>query len=955
LLPSGWSPFDDFERIRRPLQRRSESAEDGRATLEDLGPRQVVWAELGALRSLPVELEEARDVELELLPQLSAGGALIPRDGATLDAWAVVSVEAVPEGEGPAEGQWLATERVGGRSSWGPMVLPRLPEGLEYRIALRMGGNSSAEVRLPAPAGAELSADLVYGPGTQLLVAVKDRSNNQAVSGALLRAWPLVTGASQVGGASSKSTPGGQSAGSGAASPGTSSALEAGAGQPNASGNNQSPDSPLQADRSPDNPVGAGAQSPNSVTTHPAVLQGVAASSTVHSGKASGKHASSATANPAALVRTTDHFGAACLVGLERHVPFALEVAAPGFVAQRFEGLVGHAFDLTNAQRLDVWLEPVAALEGQVYVDGRPASEFELYWTSRARVEWRRISVTAAEDGRFRLEEAPSGGVALYASVAGRGFSSMVQSSVPATEPLRLDITAGWSGRGLVRDGQSGTPIAGAKLEWLIGDLDFPVARRIAPVLSAADGSFEVAGLHPDCLRLVVTAPGYRATRVHGIPDGAGQVDFGIAEMLPSGTLEVQVEGAAEPQTLSIRLGWGNAGQGQPFDDQGRALLALERSSDYLTLRHRDGLEDIYYIEPEAQASGRVVLAVATERSLDLVAQGDPEVLSGGVDALLKWIDRRGNSVRRSVQLVQPSASARIPGIAAERVDVEWAFGQPRRSSMASFALSDNALQQLDLPVGGESWQFLMMDQSGQPVTGVQGVIYHRQGESVTRGFDFAPSDSQGLIQATRAQSGGAYVSFLGAGGAVLPDLPIQEQDFQAGPLKVVFAPELSLDLFLTSAGAPLAGARVRAETASGNVLLGSQFSDGLGRLMRQRLGAGRYWLFVEHRDHWPLRLTVDLNSSLQRSLDLPQRVGLNVVLRADGSALANAAVTLTYLDLPEGVSLLSWPLTGLRTDGQGQLTGIPAPTGRLRVTCSEGSAEFDHAVGPEPIELNLD
>jgi hypothetical protein len=818
-----------------------------------------------------------------------------------LDAWAVVSVEAVSAGEDPAEGQWLATERVGGRSAWGPLLVPRLPAGLEYRIALRMGGNSSAEVRAPAPAGAELVADLRFGPGTQLLVVVKDRSSNQAVPGARLSARPTFAGSQQAG-----------------------------------------PQSSAQAHN------GAPASSAPSSPTLGHQAQGHA--------EAPGAPISAALPSAPAIVRTSDHFGAACLVGLERHVPFEIEVTAAGFVSQRLAGLVGHEFDLSNAQRLDVWLEPAAALEGQVFIDGQPASDFEIHWSSLARTEWQRQRFTAAEQGRFRLEQAPSGGVALYASVPGRGFSPAQQSAAPAAVPLRLDITAGWTGRGLVRDGLTGAPVAGATLEWLIGDLDFPVARQPASQVSAADGSFEVSGLHSDCLRLVVSAAGYRATRVRGLTDGSGRVDFGIAELLPGGSLEVQVEGAANPQTLSVRLGWGNGGQGQPLDQQGRALLALERSSDYLTLRHRDGLEDVYFIEPQAQASGRVVLAVAPEQNLDVVAlSSDPEALRSGVDTLLKWIDRRGNSVRRSVQLVQPSASARIPGIAAERVDIEWGFGQPRQSSMASFALDDSALQRLELPIGGTSWRFLIVDGAGQPLAGVQGVVYHRDGERVTRGFDFAPSDSQGLIQATRAKAGSAYVSFVSPGGAVLPDQPIQEQDFTGGPPRIVFDPNLRLELLLTSAGLPLPGARVRTETASGNVLLGSQFTAATGRLIRERLGPGRYWLFIEHQAHWPARLTVDLSASLQRSLDLPRKAPLTLRLRSGGAPLANTNLRLFPTDLPAGLELLAWPPAGLTTDEQGQLHLTAAPTGALRLECAAGSAQFSHQAGESPIELTLD
>lgn len=413
-------------------------------------------------------------------------------------------------------------------------------------------------------------------------------------------------------------------------------------------------------------------------------------------------------------------------------------------------------------------------------------------WVVDGRGTWRSWGFGAGERGRFGIEGAPEGPVVVFAAVEGLGFSRRVGVGLPGAGAVELGIERGERGVGRVVDAETGEALVGARIDWLVGALDWPHARCSTGVGSDGGGRFEVRGLTAEVDTVVVWAPGYRECEVRAQPaaeragwevlgqelegsgsqversqpeqyrsgqlapqprrpersqsessqslalqaegqeaeaaragalqadalqsgapqgggagsgaldagsryQGAAELHFGLVRLRRVGTIGVRLEGAQDPQEFRLGAGFSVGAGGQAFDGGGRLELRAEREWRFVTLRWPQGWEDTYFVEPGEDG---LLLEIEEGRSLEVAASA---ALPGGgpqaVAVLLKWIDRRGRSVRRAVSLDLSAGQVplRLPGIHADRVDVEWSRGAGR--SLASFELGDGPVTRIELPL----------------------------------------------------------------------------------------------------------------------------------------------------------------------------------------------------------------------------------------------------------------
>jgi hypothetical protein len=177
-----------------------------------------------------------------------------------------------------------------------------------------------------------------------------------------------------------------------------------------------------------------------------------------------------------------------------------------------------------------------------------------------------RAATVVDASGRFDLADLPPGPVVLVASSPGHRPSDEVEATVPefpGVVDAEIRLPPGGRVTGRVTDRASGQPLPGARIA-LEGDGGGApsVLDAGATAVSGPDGSFEVGGLSPRAVTLLVSADGHHARIVGGIEVREGGV---------AGPVEVRLSPVPEGEDPRVEL----AGIGATLERRGRSWLRI--------------------------------------------------------------------------------------------------------------------------------------------------------------------------------------------------------------------------------------------------------------------------------------------------------------------------------------------------------------------------------------------
>ena len=228
----------------------------------------------------------------------------------------------------------------------------------------------------------------------------------------------------------------------------------------------------------------------------------------------------------------TDDAGQAVLQGLAADVPLSVTCRAPGYAPANlsFEALPPLA---------ECILELLGSLSGRVVdADGEPLPSAQLTLDRNSR---RLGRGTVEEDGSFLIEELAAGDYQLRAGAAGfRAASLTTTLEAGQTQELpEIVLEPASELRGLVRDGTSGEPVAGAS----VAVLDPPGGTTAT---SDDQGEFTLAAGSDGAIQLQVAATGYPSRRLALEPAAQDPDQPFVVELSRGGRLRVQVWDDAE-------------------------------------------------------------------------------------------------------------------------------------------------------------------------------------------------------------------------------------------------------------------------------------------------------------------------------------------------------------------------------------------------------------------------
>jgi hypothetical protein len=326
------------------------------------------------------------------------------------------------------------------------------------------------------------------------------------------------------------------------------------------------------------------------------------------------------TASEAALLPVADRF----VSGPDGRFTFAapegtvLEATRPGFLPGRAE--LGPLERVNRKVVIELGGRhvaplPAAAISGEVVLgpEGRPA---EGALVSATRMGPRSVgdapsaqSVTGA-DGLFTLRDLTPGRYRVAAHADGRAPASL-RGILAGAEALRLELTAGSSLRGCVRDASSGAPVAPFTV--MVFERRSALGRVAQRSLSVVEpgGCYALDDLTPGPAAVVFSAPGYA-------PSEETRVD------LPAAGGEAVVDG---------RLVAGGRLTGRVIDDATGAPLAGAVLSVEGMLASAASTFPVL-AGGESDAEGRFALAGLPRRfSLQVAAAGHHARIVGGLEA----------------------------------------------------------------------------------------------------------------------------------------------------------------------------------------------------------------------------------------------------------------------------------------------------------------------------------
>jgi protocatechuate 3,4-dioxygenase beta subunit len=244
----------------------------------------------------------------------------------------------------------------------------------------------------------------------------------------------------------------------------------------------------------------------------------------------------------------TDAAGRFRFAGLDRS-PHQLSVRAEGHAPGRLARV------LPGGPEVTISLSPGGRLEGCVRAEdtGEPIAPFtvHVYFSTNGFRDVPDLSASVIDpSGCFALDELLPGATAVVVLAPRRAPSAVQRVDVPASPAaarLQVALAPGGTLAGVVRDEETGAPIAGAAVAAeaapLPDELFVPVATTLAEATTGPDGTFTMGGM-PDRVRVRVVAAGHHARTslaVDVAPGGAGgplEVDLRAVRTGDAGPVE---------------------------------------------------------------------------------------------------------------------------------------------------------------------------------------------------------------------------------------------------------------------------------------------------------------------------------------------------------------------------------------------------------------------------------
>lgn len=611
-----------------------------------------------------------------------------------------------------------------------------------------------------------------------------------------------------------------------------------------------------------------------------------------------------------------------------------IRLEAPGYVSREIPHL-----DLSfppDSQSAEFRLERAGVVRGRCLDRGQPVEDFTVLsvsqkdrWVSAKQQFWGRA------DGSFVLNGVAPGSVVLIASTPTSPPSDPITVNVREGEEteVELELTPGTKRRGVVVDGSTGAPIAGARIR-RVTTYELNANDWWGPEITTdADGAFEVGGMKESPSRLHVTATGYSSAVVDVSNSLAPDALPIHVELFPLRPLEVTLTGwpSGDYSTFFIRslnpknplpMASFDPGGHLRYEGVGAGYYGLELNGPMGPPREEC---IIFSFDLEADSSRNLTIPVGGANRLTVHYEppsGEP--LPERVGLEIKYFTAQGISASRWGYL-DATGTFTTDCIDGPSVWVRVMTGdlQVRAAGGGRFEHGE-----LTLRLGGDTRPFHLeiVDAEGAPVPGVD--VQLRDPASEAPGQRLS-TDANGVVEIHGLPKRTVYADLFHKPLGIRVAAPI---DATKGEGRITLAPNAALHLDVRSNERPLLSASALLLSRGEESLTSKRQADAEGRISWPHVTTGDYLVRVRAPKHWTedFRVRVDESSpptavTLRRLGDLRLRV-----VSEEGFAVPGMGIALT--DRISGTEVLHWiedrrvHAGGLTSDSAGELwfEGLP-------------------------------
>ncbi|MCK6448123.1 MAG: hypothetical protein L6Q99_17185 [Planctomycetes bacterium] len=597
-----------------------------------------------------------------------------------------------------------------------------------------------------------------------------------------------------------------------------------------------------------------------------------------------------------------------------------------------------HEWVEDSGSPLEIVLVRSGRVIGRVTREGMPVREFDVtLWPQRSYQDVRVVPFTEREDGTFAVPDVPMEPYLAFAH----------SPDFPRSEIVSLEFRDGVAdcgdlalpdalrARGVVIDESTRDGIGGATVE-LWNSWGFtPLSRQGDPVLTRADGSFELTGLRTGNNVLWIRADGFLAALPTAHGEAGAEVDFGLVPLERGADVAVQLASDAplDFTQFALETQLHVATPATHFPENGRIVLGgAGRGFIQLILTYPDASRLWSRLDLPRATPREVVHRVPDDAELELTFAAEVgQVESAAVDVCLRYFDDAGREWERWLS-ADPRASTRVNALRAGPCVIHASRGS-EELARTSIELADGSANTvvLRLSAARKSLRFV---EAGAPRAG--GWIAMRPRGNHETPIEWRQCDADGRIDMPRPAEREWVVSAVGAPTRLGVAVILDDEDEQ----RIELGPGFPLEVHVRDRDARLAGISVWLEEPWTRQVALHATSDANGIARWADLGRARYRASIEGQGLWNAALDLEVGHDARTAVEFEVRRtgGVEFDVRGTlGEAVLGAELVLEHAEL--GEDLAAWtaegrlvaPAHGWRSDATGRLRIAGIPRGEYR------------------------